>query len=99
MTEGHVFYGVTFDHESFILRKSHSGHFKRKVYFKNIHGLKLVTSVKLFIGNMNVYLKNLRKSREKLLETIIKNLNEVTATVNGIQKLITLYVKIISMIR
>ena len=38
---------------------------------------------------MNVYPKNLRKSREKLLETITENLSKVTTTENGIQKLIT----------
>lgn len=42
---------------------------------------------------MKVYLKNLRKSREKLLKTN-KNLSEVTATINCIQKLIILYIKI-----
>lgn len=46
----------------------------------------MVTIIKLFIDNMNVYLKNLRKSREKLVETVIK--------FEKSDKLIILYIKI-----
>lgn len=75
--------------------KSSSGHLKRKVYCKSICGLKLITKKKnliarvklLFVDNMNVYPKNLRKSRGKLLEIIMENLSKMTATENGLQKL------------
>lgn len=49
---------------------------------------KLITRVKLLlVDNMNVYPKNLRKSRGKLLEIIMENLSKMTATENGLQKL------------
>lgn len=48
----------------------------------------MVTRVKLFIDNMIVYLKNLRISKEKLLETIMEHLSLATITESDIQKLV-----------